>query len=217
MQPASPKSDPPTPDAKIIDVPEKQEPAASESGDFQSKFQGYELEAPTVDDSGVDDKTATETRPAGGPPDITWQASEYVHHEKDMIWFVVAAIVTVALAGIAVFLKQWTFAVLVLVMGASLIIYGRRPPRILHYAIGSWGVSVEQKEYKYEDFRAFGILQDGALYSILLFPRKRFMPAVTMYFPDTEGEKIVDVLSSHLPAEPVELEFIDRLTRKLRF
>lgn len=216
MQPTTPQRDERHKSAQVNDVLKDIDDSPDKAADFESRYQGYELAAPT-DTAETEATDQNSPHPAADGPEITWQASEYVHHEKDMSWFIIASIVTLALTAAALLFRQWTFAVLVVVMGAALIVYGRRPPRILHYAIGPRGIAVEQKEYNYEEFRAFGILQDGPLYSILLFPRKRFMPAVTMYFPDTEGERIVDALGAHLPAEPVELELIDKVTRKLRF
>lgn len=134
-----------------------------------------------------------------------------------MGWFLILGAVTLVLAAAMFFLRQWTFGGLIIVMGVVLAVYGRRPPRVLHYSIGNEGLSIENKHYTFEDFRAFGILEEGPIYSALLFPRKRFSPAVTMYFSQDDGEKIVDVLGAHLPMEHVELEFIDKLARTLRF
>jgi hypothetical protein len=47
-------------------------------------------------------------------------------------------------------------------------------------------------------------------------PRKRFSPAVTVYFPKEKGEEIVDVFGARLPMEEVKLDLIDKIVRKLR-
>jgi hypothetical protein len=43
------------------------------------------------------------------------------------------------------------------------------------------------------------------------------MPAVSMYFAEEDGEKIVDILGARLPMEELHLDAIDRLMRRLRF
>jgi hypothetical protein len=47
-------------------------------------------------------------------------------------------------------------------------------------------------------------------------PKKRFGSRVTVYFPEAEGEQIVDVFGAHLPMEPVKLDLLDRLVKFLR-
>ena len=60
-------------------------------------------------------------------------------------------------------------------------------------------------------------MQEGALYSITLLPRKRFAPGVNVYFPPEQGEQIVDMFGAVLPMEPIKQDFIDRLGEKLHF
>lgn len=154
--------------------------------------------------------------PHAGP--VTWQASEYIHHEKDGVWFIGLIVVSVVLVALSIFLiKSWTFTALIVVMAASVVIYARRPPRTLTYSLSYQGLAVNEKTYSLNDFRAFGIVQDGPLFSIVLIPVKRFMPSVNVYFPQEQGEKIVDVLGESVPMEHIELDAIDKLVKKLRF
>ena len=44
-------------------------------------------------------------------------------------------------------------------------------------------------------------------------PIKRFKPGLSVYFPVSEGERIVDFLSSKLPMQEVSMDFIDRIVR----
>lgn len=155
-------------------------------------------------------------KPVSGP--VTWQASEYIDHEKDGIWFVGMVGITLVLAALSIFLiKSWTFTALILVMAASVAVYARRPPRTLDYSLSLHGLQVNEKAYSLSDFRAFGIIQEGPLYSVVLIPVKRFMPSVNVYFPQEQGEQIVDLLGATIPMETVEPDAIDTLVRKLRF
>ena len=149
---------------------------------------------------------------------ITWQASEYVHHEKQFTWFMGLLAVTAIMVALAVFIVQsWTFAILVCVMAAATIVYARRPPRVLNYTLSGDGLHIDQRLYSFHDFRSFAVVQDGPLYSIMLIPVQRFMPAVIVYFPTENGEAIVDAFGVVLPIEQRELDALDRLVRKLRF
>jgi hypothetical protein len=151
-------------------------------------------------------------------PPITWTAQEYVHLDRSPIWFVLFAVVVLGLIAVDVFLlKSWTFSALVVVMAVALIIYIRRPPRMLTYALSpSQGLYVGERLYVYDEFKAFGLIQDGPHYSIMLIPRKRFAPGVSVYFPDDAGERIVDILGQRLPMENLKLDVVDVIVRKLR-
>lgn len=156
-----------------------------------------------------------ESVPVADP--ITWTASEYVQHDKQIAWYLALTIVTILLLGVAIFMKAWTFAVLIIVMGVSVGVLAGRPPRSVKYTLSEYGLRVDEKNFGYHDFRAFGVIQDSALHSIVLIPNKRFMPAVTVYFPSEMGEQIVDIFGAFLPMENVELDFIEKFARKIRF
>ncbi|MFZ1250287.1 MAG: hypothetical protein WAR37_02465 [Candidatus Microsaccharimonas sp.] len=151
-------------------------------------------------------------------PPITWTAQEYIHLDRTPIWFILFALVVLGLIAVDVFLlKSWTFSVLVVVMAVALVIYIRRPPRMLTYSLSpSQGLYVGERLYTFDEFKAFGLIQDGPHYSIMLIPRKRFSPGVSVYFPDDAGERIVDILGQRLPMETLKLDVVDVIVRKLR-
>lgn len=156
-----------------------------------------------------------ESMPVADP--IAWTASEYVQHDKQVAWYLALTIVTIILLGVAIFMKAWTFAVLVIVMGVCVGVLAGRPPHSVKYVLSEYGLRVDEKSFGYHDFRAFGVIQDAALYSVVLIPNKRFMPAVNVYFPSEMGEQIVDVFGTFLPMEHVEMDIVEKLARKIRF
>jgi len=151
-------------------------------------------------------------------PPITWSAQEYVHLDKGIGWYILFAIVVLGLVAIDIFfLKSWTFSALVVVMAIAIVIYIRRPPRTLTYALSPvQGLYVSERLYHFDEFRAFGLIKDGDNHSIMLIPRKRFSPGVSVFFPEEAGERIVDILGQRLPMDELKLDVVDILIRKLR-
>lgn len=148
---------------------------------------------------------------------INWQAQEAIHHERNTGWFVLFGVVAAALLVIAIFLmRSWTFALLIAVMAAAVVVYARRPPRTLGYTLSPKGLYVADRLYEFSAFKSFGVIRDGDEYSIMLIPTKRFMPGVTIYFPHEVGERLVDMLGARLPMEELHLDVIDKVVRKLR-
>lgn len=147
---------------------------------------------------------------------VSWEAEEYVTYDKNAGWYIGLSIVCIALVAFAVWFKQWIFVAVVVLAFISLLIYELRPPRKIKYTVDSKGLIEGERVYKFEDYRAFGIMQHDKKFAIVLMPRKRFSLAVTVYFPEAKGEEIVDVFGARLPMETVKLDLIDKIVRKLR-
>lgn len=165
-------------------------------------------------------QTAAPAVQASAPQEapLSWQASEFVHHEKDGMWFLALLGVTVALLLVDVFLVQsWTFGALIIVMAIAVMVIAKRPPRIITYTLTAQGIQIDEKQFHFQDFRAFGVVQENAFYSIRLVPNKRFMPMVSVFFPPEDGEEIVDAFGHALPMENIERDTIDKLVEKIRF
>lgn len=148
---------------------------------------------------------------------VSWEASEYIHRSKDISWIAGFGVIVLVLVGVAVFFQQWLFAALIVVMAIAMGVFAFRPPKVKHYTLNHQGLQIDDRMYHLSDFRAFGVLAEDAFYSIMLIPTKRFMPAVTVYFAQEDGEQIVDILSSHLPLEDLQPDPIDTIMRRLHF
>lgn len=178
------------------------DPAASVTTEIPTQPPVEELEAPA-------------------PPEVaalSWQASEFVHHEKDGMWFLALIGVATVLLLLDIFLiRSWTFGALIVVMTVAIMVVARRPPRTINYALSTHGLQIDEKQFNLHDFRAFGVVQENAFYSIRLIPNKRFMPMVSVFFPPEQGEEIVDVFGQALPMENIKRDPIDKLVEKIRF
>jgi hypothetical protein len=157
------------------------------------------------------DEAAVEEEP------VRWQAHEYIHHERSPGWFILFSLVVVVLILLAIFLMQSiTFAILVPVMAAALLVYTHRPPRVLDYTLSRQGLHINDRLYPFAQFKGFGVIHDGLEYSVMLLPIQRFKPGVSVYFPEESGEAIVDMLGGRLPMQELHLDMIDKIVHKLR-
>lgn len=173
--------------------------------------------APVSQTDNPKDSNASLAQDTPDNPPITWSAQEYIHIDKSPIWFIIFALVTLALIVLGFFFLGWTFSVLVVVMAVAIIVYIRRPPRTLTYALSpAQGLYVGERLHHFDEFRAFGLIKDGEHNSIMMIPRKRFSPGVSVYFPEDAGERIVDILGQRLPMENLKLDIVDVVVRKLR-
>ncbi len=148
---------------------------------------------------------------------INWSAKEYIPRDKNTSWYVWLVLIALVLVGLSVWLQWWTFTVVVVLGTMALVVgYTNRAPRELHYSLNNQGIVEGNKLYNYEDFRAFGVLKTDENFSIMLTPRKRFLPRVEIFFPQEQGEAIVDALGARLPMEEVKLDFLDKIVKFLK-
>ena len=147
---------------------------------------------------------------------VNWEAREYIERKKNSVWYVGFALAVIALIAVAILLQDWLFIPAIVLAAIALMIYVMRPPRMLHYSLDEKGLTEGNNLHLYSDYKSFGVLNDGGHYSIVLVPKKRFGLRLRVYFPETEGEQIVDVFGDHLPMEEVKLDLVDKIVRWLR-
>ena len=149
--------------------------------------------------------------------ELSWTASEFIEHKKTAGWYIILAFISLGLTAGAYFLEGIFTATIVLL---SAILFGyvaARKPRELPYVVNSEGVKVDNKLYRYSNFKSFSIIQEEGIQSIWFMPMQRFAPGLSIYFSPEEGQKIVNLLGTFIPYEERKLDAIDQLMHKLRF
>lgn len=148
---------------------------------------------------------------------FSWQASEFVHHHKSPMWYAGLFGVVIVLVIIAVLLQLYLEVALFLVMGVAVMVYARKPPRVMQYDLSSAGVQIDGKLYAFAEFRSFGVISEPEWHSIDLEPAKRFNPRLVLLFSQDDYDEIVGHLQRHLPRMDRQPDLIERVTRYLRF
>ena len=147
---------------------------------------------------------------------VAWEAEEYIVKDRNTWWYVGLFVVGGGLGVLAALLEWWTFLILIVLSVATIVISAARPPRKIQYSLDKAGLTEGGQLHKYEDFKAFGILKEGNNFSAVLIPKKRFGMQVKVYFPEKNGEAIVDILGGRLPMEEVKMDFLDKIIKILR-
>lgn len=145
-----------------------------------------------------------------------WQAQDLLIGEKTGKWYVFFALVVIAMLGVSIWMQSWSFSALIIVSAIGVIALRKtNHSQIISYSLSNKGVYMADKFHSYEEFRAFGVLKESGVYSIVLLPKKRFSPSTTIYFDKNDGEKITDIIGSRLPMEEVKHDMIDKIIRKI--
>jgi len=150
--------------------------------------------------------------------DIMWTAAEFVENHKGTNWYLSLLGVGAVASAIAYFLLKDLFSAIVIALAIiAFAVYASRKPRDQQYHLNTFGVQVGTKVYEFHDFKAFSVMHDEGVISIVLRPLKRFMPSPSLYVIPEVEERVIEVLSMVLPAEQHKPDAIDSLMRKIRF
>jgi hypothetical protein len=164
-----------------------------------------------------DDSPQPASKPAASSRTVSWQAAEFIEHPHTSTWYAALIGGTVLVAVLVyLFTKDFFATGTIAMVGVIVAIYAGHKPDQVQYEITESGLSVNGKSYPYGSFKSFGVLREGSLSSINLFPLKRLMPPVSAYFDPKDEPKVVDALGNHLPYEERKMDVIDRLSRRLR-
>lgn len=150
--------------------------------------------------------------------EISWTASEYISHEKNMMWHIYLYAIAVVLVVMVYLISKDILAVIVIILSAVAVsVYATKQPTEKTYSLGSEGLRIDNNIFDYSLFRSFSIVEEGAVDSIWLKPLKRTTPTTVIYFAKEDEDEIENILSTFLPFEDRKLDLIDRVTKRIRF
>jgi hypothetical protein len=150
--------------------------------------------------------------------DINWSASEFIDHSKPSGWygmFIAGAIV--GIVAIYFITRDFISVGVLLIFAVVFLVLSKRKPRVLQYGIGPSGIQIGEKLYPMGMFRAFAIIDEGALHSITVLPLKKISPPLNIYFAPDDERTIIEALGSYLPQEQRQQDMVDRLMRRIHF
>jgi len=171
--------------------------AASEPTDQTDASEGTEIIEPT--------------------PSFSWEASEFVHHDKPAWWNLGLIAGVVVICAVLALLRQWLSVGVVALMALAVNMYARKAPRTLLYALDSHGVSINGKLSPYSHFRSYNIQPQVGWEEIDLEPAGRFSPRLTLLADEDNFDQIEGILANHLPRVDRDPDIIEKISRYLKF
>ncbi|MBU1167323.1 hypothetical protein KKC60_02860, partial [Patescibacteria group bacterium] len=143
------------------------------------------------------------------PQDVImqWQAPEYIQVSRPQQWYILFAIIGIALVVYAFIVANYLFALIVVILAVVLNTFFHRKPKDLSIAITREGITVENNFYPYgEDLESFWILYNPPDLKTLSFGRRSSVrPTLSIQLEEQNPLKIRETLLNYLP-EDVEKE-----------
>ncbi len=151
-------------------------------------------------------------------PFIKWEAEEYEYIPKSNNWFWSVGIITVGLVFASILLDNFLFAILVLISGLAVILYGARRPRKILFSLAPRGLQIENRLFPYENLKSFWLHYEPPYKKILIVESKKvFAPSISVPLGDVNPNTIRDHLLKFLKEQRHEETFTQTIMRLIGF
>ena len=148
---------------------------------------------------------------------IEWEAEEYEHQQKTADWYWALGIIAFGFLFTAILLKNFLFAILVLLGSFTLAMFGARRPKTIHAAITARGIQVGATLYPYNNLSHFWINYDPPnVRELYLVSQKTFVPHISIPLGKADPNEIREHLLKFLNEEEIEEPIYEVIARFLR-
>lgn len=140
--------------------------------------------------------------PLFGQPLLQWDVDEFPRYERGRLWYVIMAILGVALLIFAIVTASYVFAVFVLLAGIVMLLLSFQQPQRVPAALTTTGVIVGDTFYSYKAIKDFSLVyrppEVKALYIDFV---SRFQPLLSVPLEDQDPNEVRGILSKYCPED----------------
>lgn len=149
---------------------------------------------------------------------LSWKAPQFAHHEKSLLWFLVAAAITAALVIYGLKTDGWTFSVAILVFAGTYYLVHRHAPPIVDVKISKFGIKIGRHVFPYSHLKSFWIVYEPPFVKKLyLRMDSKLRPDLFISLEDADPAEVRQILGIHLHEFTSRHEpFADVLVRLLK-
>ena len=152
--------------------------------------------------------------------EISWQAPEFEYREKTVSWYWFSIILAVLVLAVAIWQKNFLFAVFVILAEILILVWANREPTTIEYRLNEKGLDIgKNKSYTYGEIESFGMREySGEEWSELVFTfKKSLRPPLKASLPTHLLPQVKKALEAILRETEIKESAFDALERFLRF
>ena len=151
--------------------------------------------------------------------DLHWEAPEFLYHHKSVHWYWTSILVAVTLFALALWQKNFLFAVFVFCAEFIVLQYGNQYPKTIAFKISPEGIAAgKQKVYSYETLESFSLNEEfGEFSELVLKFKSRLSPLVKIHIRTGDIPEVRTALQDHLVETVHEESVFDALGKIIGF
>ena len=150
--------------------------------------------------------------------EFEWEAPEFEKKEKTKSWFIIPALVAIALGIFALLSDNILFLVLVLLGFFVFYIYAKKEPRTIKFKINEKGIEIDNRLHDFDSLRSFWVFYDPPEEKEISFrSKKTFFPYLRMPLADQNPVDLRKYLLKFLPEKHHHESIVDIWMRRIGF
>lgn len=149
---------------------------------------------------------------------IDWQDFEYIKQEdKSQDWFWVVGAITAGGILLAIILKNFLLALILLIgMGTAMALVNRKP-ELVTFSISTQGIKIKNNLYPLKEIDSFAIKDDKKPYKLMIESGRMIFPHIVIPLSHVDPEEVRDFLADFIPEVDFEESLVDKLSEQLGF
>jgi len=146
---------------------------------------------------------------------IRWETPEYVQHDKDWKWFLLAGLADLSFCVYAGITQNWTLLIALVLFSAIYIWEHGNVPRHIEVIVSDFGIKVGKKEYPYQNIKSFWIIyKPPHVRTLNIRSNSKLLPDITVQLGSQDPTVLRTYLCSQIREEEGKEEsWIDALIR----
>jgi len=132
---------------------------------------------------------------------ISWKVKDYKVPEPTTAWKTAVVLTAILFLIYAIIIaKSITFALLIIAIASTILVMAHNEPREIDFTIQKNGIKIDDKLYRYNEFKSFWVLYEPPEVKELILKSKRLLlPNIYIPLEKKNPVKIRNYLKQYLP------------------
>jgi len=148
---------------------------------------------------------------------LEWDAWEREGEEKSSDWYWIVGAIALAAIVLAIFFKNFLFALIIGLAVFSLFMNERRGIQQVRVKLTSKGLLINSDLYLYDSIKSFWIDEDFEPDHLIIHSSRAFFPHIEISLDSVNTPLVRSVLSRYIPEEKESRSFIENIAHLLGF
>ena len=151
--------------------------------------------------------------------EFQWNYPEFEFKEKTKMWYLGVAIVSLIFIAIALLMKNYLFAFLILLGGFMMFTIATKEPMVVSAEVSKHGIKIHSEMHPYQDIFAFWIGESITQKPILIIKtKKKITPIIAIPLPpEINIMQLREFLLEFIEEEEIHEPFTDKLIEHIGF
>ena len=146
---------------------------------------------------------------------LKWAVVEYEQKDRTSDWFWALGIIIIAGSITSVILRDYFFAILLLIGGVCLVMFAIKKPEMINYELNEKGLQINNTLYEYKRIKSFFVRIEGKP-TLFIKSSRLFLPLLSADLVDISPQEVKQIMLDHnIPEEEMKEHFSEHIMERL--